>query len=85
MLVLCLVTLLIARCHAGCRQSSIMKPASTAFARTTRTRRLLAELVMVRSMCGIQKVYRLCPGVKVSIPLCHLSCVSVCVPDILIL
>jgi len=42
-----------------------MKLVSTASAKTVKIRKLLVGLVMVRSTCGIQKVYRLCPGVKV--------------------
>ena len=40
---------------------------STVFVKTMKTHKLSVELVMVRCTCGMLTLYRLCPGVKVTV------------------
>ena len=49
-----------------CRQSWNMILVSTVFVKAVKTHRLWAEHAMVRSTCGIPRVYRLSPDVKVT-------------------
>jgi len=57
---------------AGFRRSWNMTLVSTAFVRAVKTRTLWAEHATVRSTCGIPRVCRLCPDVKVTVlHVCH--------------